>query len=331
MDEIEALCDGPSVWPTGSRQRAVAALLELFGDEGPLKQAAMHFRWNFAEQEAFLKHEFGVATGLEGPALERAMKRFAGSLPVLGVSPEISQGVEASYWRFIRALDEHLAAGHAFLLGDAPCAGDFGLIGPLYAHLLRDPVPGFLLRTRFPRVAQYVERVMGADQVYQRPAVNGAGWLPDDAIPSTLIPLVAQALEEHWPVLQSTLHAVVQRTRAPGADLTKELPRAVGSGEFVIGGCTGRRAFFAFDAWKLQRLVDKLDATSRAWLGSVFGPRGSELAALDMRSHICLEKRPGPNRASTIYVVPSNSSASNTVQNRGGVHPGKTLVEQSKL
>ena len=36
-----------------------------------------------------------------------------------------------------------------FLLGHRPSIGDFGLLAPIYAHLYRDPVPGFILRTRW--------------------------------------------------------------------------------------------------------------------------------------------------------------------------------------
>jgi hypothetical protein len=35
---------------------------------------------------------------------------------------------------------------------------DFALLGPLYAHLYRDAVSGFALRTGRPLVAEWVER-----------------------------------------------------------------------------------------------------------------------------------------------------------------------------
>jgi hypothetical protein len=63
-------------------------------------------------------------------ACEKAMSRFAGSLPVLGVTPETIPGIEISTKRFLGNFDAHLAQ-HRYVLGDAPCIGDFGLMGPL--------------------------------------------------------------------------------------------------------------------------------------------------------------------------------------------------------
>ena len=46
--------------------------------------------------------------------------------------------------------ERHLGeTGVPFLLGHRPSIGDFGLLAPIYAHLYRDPVPGFILRTRW--------------------------------------------------------------------------------------------------------------------------------------------------------------------------------------
>eukprot|EP00959_Pyramimonas_sp_CCMP1952_P409564 8583323-Pyramimonas_sp.AAC.2 len=37
-----------------------------------------------------------------------------------------------------------------------PSLGDVALMGPFYAHLYRDPVPGHLMKTRAPLVARWV-------------------------------------------------------------------------------------------------------------------------------------------------------------------------------
>jgi hypothetical protein len=47
------------------------------------------------------------------------------------------------------------------MLGGRPTLADFAMMGPLYAHLFRDPVPGKLVRTRAPLVGSWIERVMG--------------------------------------------------------------------------------------------------------------------------------------------------------------------------
>ena len=53
---------------------------------------------------------------------------------------------EASNARLLAALEAHFAV-HDYVLGGLPSLADFALLGPLYAHLFRDAVPGFVLRT----------------------------------------------------------------------------------------------------------------------------------------------------------------------------------------
>ena len=77
------------------------------------------------------------------PASARA-SRFAGSLPFIGVTPDTQAGVEASYEALLTDLDAHFAQ-FDFLFGSRPSIGDYGLIGPLYAHQYRDPASGALM------------------------------------------------------------------------------------------------------------------------------------------------------------------------------------------
>jgi len=58
IDFLEARHPESPVYPEGPCQRLVALFLELYGDEGLMKPA-MHYRWNFPEQnDAFLHAEF---------------------------------------------------------------------------------------------------------------------------------------------------------------------------------------------------------------------------------------------------------------------------------
>ena len=47
---------------------------------------------------------------------------------------------------------------YPFVLGHSPSTADFGLLGPIYAHLYRDPVPGAILRRDYPLVCQWAVR-----------------------------------------------------------------------------------------------------------------------------------------------------------------------------
>eukprot|EP00966_Prymnesium_polylepis_P193231 4478808-Prymnesium_polylepis.1 len=75
-----------------------------------------------------------------------------GALRDLGVTENTVAAWEASCRAVLRAFDDHLAAHH-YVLGGGPSTADFGLLGPLYAHLYRDPVPAAMMRAEFPRVA----------------------------------------------------------------------------------------------------------------------------------------------------------------------------------
>jgi len=128
-------------------QRLVALLLELYGDEW-LIIPAMHYRWSVIDQQRdFIMSEFGKlsapgASYEEQIAIgERTSRAFSGMLPALGITAATIPGIEMAYLEFLDQLNEHF--GHYdFLLGSRPSIGDFGFMGPLYAHLARDPVPG---------------------------------------------------------------------------------------------------------------------------------------------------------------------------------------------
>ena len=136
----------------------VALLLELYGDEW-LVIPAMHYRWSvLAQQREFVLSEFGrlsmpEASYEEQIAIgERTSRAFSGMVPALGITEHTIPGIEAAYLAFLDQLDRHLAR-FDFLLGSRPSIGDYGFMGPLYAHLGRDPVPLALMRERAPHVS----------------------------------------------------------------------------------------------------------------------------------------------------------------------------------
>lgn len=250
IDHLEARYPERSVYPTSPVQRLVALLFEVYGDEW-LLIPAMHYRWDIPENRAFAIREFGrlSAPHLDPGEQERLgaelAKPFAGALPALGVSEETVAGIEASYLGFLDEFDAHLA-DHPFLLGDRPSIGDFGLLGPLYAHLYRDPWSGRLMRERASRVADWVERMNEAAYVE-------AEFPDDDAVPDTLLPILRRMFAEQGPVLGSTIDHLARWAETAETD---EVPRGIGTHEFRIGGTVGRRVIFPFNLWMWQRPYD---------------------------------------------------------------------------
>ena len=191
-----------SAYPSTPVHRAVAHLLELFGGEGLLRPA-MHYRWDFDDTNvAFLSKDFSASLVLGGDDETRdgvfafSSDRMRSATTAFGVSEELVPEIERSYEHFLDLLDAHLA-GSPYLLGGRPTIGDFGFMGPLYAHLARDPYPSVLMKQRAQRVWRWVERM-------NSPALDAGEYgdvseqlFAGDAVPDTLHALLAYIGEEY--------------------------------------------------------------------------------------------------------------------------------------
>lgn len=267
----------PSVYPVGAVQNFVSELLHLYADEW-LVLPAMHYRWNYNEDWTY--GEFGRMSAPQASPEEQYQigakngQRFKGALPPLGVTASTLKGIETAYEAFLDDFSAHLK-DHDFLLGDRPCLADFAMIGPLYAHLWRDPTSRELMESRAPRVAAYVHRVHNGEK--------GKGeLLAGDQIPETLFPVLARQMREQIPALKQTIAQFTDwlRTAEPQA----ALPRGFGEIRVLIEGCEGPAAARSFPLFRLQGVLDafaKLEGSRRAQaealLTSISGQRLAEL------------------------------------------------------
>ena len=304
---------------TRPRQALAAHLVELLADEW-LVVPAFWERWYFSEDgrspshRGFNEQQWGAvfAAGAPGGARRAAggflfeqlfgishsrsdpQGVYAG-LVHLGVTAETEAAWQASQHRILGLLESHFSA-HDYLLGGRPSLADFALLGPLYAHLYRDAVSGFALRTWFPLTAEWVERTngegalnarsydqklysLGADgELVARPANgDGADWLPDDALPETLIPLLGVFFQEMWPVLTVAMEHLSAFVASDACPRGGELPgktfyatpgfeeHQTGTGalthEYTLGGVKGRRMVVPYQMWMLGRLQEVLSET----------------------------------------------------------------------
>lgn len=267
IDHLESRQPAPPMIPAMPVQRAVAWLLGAFGSEA-LLPAGMHYRWSYrAQQEDFLRAEFGRAVH-SGPdrvahrgAGEQLMNYFNGFLPFLGVLPETIPTIEAAYLELLDALDEHFQH-FPYLLGDRPSIADFGFIAPLFAHLARDPVPATLMKNVAPNVYRWTERMnapgFADSEFHDQPET----YLPDDAIPSTLEPVLRLVFQDWGPELLANAayyNAWVQSN--PGmpsghlvsADGAPRIHPTLGYLEYPWRGCTIRRASAPHGLWHFDR------------------------------------------------------------------------------
>jgi len=278
IDALEQRFPHPSVYPSTPKQRLAALWFEVYGDEW-LLIPAMHYRWGYPEHNAaFILGEFGRIVLPWAPASIRRLvgarlaARFRALQPMLGITPNTRPAIESWYEAFLQQLDTHLSR-HDFLLGGRPSIGDFGLIGPLYAHLYRDPYPGRLMRRIAPAVVRWVERMMAGS-----PAAGD--FLAGDEVPETLQPILRRLFAEHLPVLADTAQRVAVWLDAhPG----ENPPRTIGRHEFSIGGIREQRAVLPYSQWMLQRPLDFYHALAGgnkrsvdAWLDGLGGLEGMQ-------------------------------------------------------
>jgi glutathione S-transferase len=308
------------------RQRLASYLIELLADEW-LFVPAFWQRWFYSENgrepshRAFNEQQWGAmfAAGQDGPTRRAAGAGFfeeafgiseARSKPRgvyaglvhLGCDERTERAWQASQHRLLTLLETHFGQ-HDYLLGGRPSLGDYGLLGPLYAHLYRDAVPGFALRTYFPLVCEWVERTNGEGALNARmygqklygldasgelvgrvATSDGGDWLANDEIPQTLVPVLAVFFEEMWPVLRSSAGALTDFIASDAHTRGDELPGKTytatpgfetlqtGDGPltipFEIGGIRSRRMVVPYQIWMLERLEQAIGGALSGGTGS---------------------------------------------------------------
>jgi glutathione S-transferase len=191
--------------PETPRQRILSLLLDVIGMEGLLRPA-MHYRWNFPEEnEAFLLHHFSAITPAHADRAKFAaqnMGRMRQAAQAFGVVPESVDGIEARYLALIEALDRHFAHW-PYLLGGRPSIGDFSLIAPMYGHLGRDPKPLSLMQSKAVHVFRWVERMNRPEpdmgEFVEEGVVMDDAFAPNDEIPETLVDVLRQLAVDFVP------------------------------------------------------------------------------------------------------------------------------------
>jgi glutathione S-transferase len=254
LDALEARHPHPPLQPVTPVQRVTSLLLELYADEF-LLLPAMHYRWSFPESEAKARGDFAAFNG-EPETADRFADRMKGTIPLLGVTPATIPAIEAHTAELLDVLSAHLAE-HPYLLGAVPSLADFALMGPLYAHLYLDAVPGRLLRERAPRVCHWIERTNHPD-----PEAPGS-WLADDALAPTLRPLLELVGRDAVPMLLEGVQAFEAWASERPAELT-EPPRGVGLHRTHLRTVAVDRFTSPYTLWMVQRPLDARTALAPA-------------------------------------------------------------------
>jgi hypothetical protein len=78
-------------------------------------------------------------------------------------------------------------------------------MGPFFGHLTRDPYPADLVKRRAASVYRWVERMNAPDSGMAFFPERPTEFLPDDAVPETLMPILKLIADDYMPELASIL------------------------------------------------------------------------------------------------------------------------------
>jgi glutathione S-transferase len=250
FDVLESRYSPRPALPATPVLRLCAYLFELWGDEF-LLPLAMHTRWNRPGHLSWYAQEAG-RTLLPGfPAfLQRLMGRkianeMRGHATTLGFGADMAQVLDRFARIQLDALDTHFAE-HRFLFGGRPSLGDYGLIGPLYAHIGRDPLSKRDLIDPRPHLQAWIARM------FDPTSSAGGEFFAEDQVPITLQPALRSIFDEMLPFVAACADEV-RKTPALPHD-TRSAPRFLGPISYPLAGAVHRRLAASYPVWMMERL-----------------------------------------------------------------------------
>lgn len=274
IERLDERFPADPVLPATPRQRMASYLLELWADEFWLP-AGVHARWSYPRNYPKWRDELATAFARRWPTplahlFPLALKRFMQRTNLqLGATPEQRPLIERWMEPQLDLLERHFAV-HPWVLGQRPSLADFAFAGPLCGHLRYDLASSERWMRPRPNLYQWSERMWSGV-----PEASGP-LLADDAVPETLLPILATALREMTPYLDATASLVRGMANGPSG----HLPRMVGKVRVPYAGETLTRHGLPYTLWMAQRIRVALDAMpqaaadqARAWVRSIEGQR----------------------------------------------------------
>ena len=160
---LEETYSGRSVLPTDPARAFIDYLIEDFADEWCTKYM-FHYRWHCAADAdnagTLLPLGMDVSMPTEGLQAfkQHISERQIGRLYVVGSNDITAPVIDASYRRFLVAMEAHLS-NQKFMLGGRPGAGDFGLHGQLTQLVGFDPTARAIAHEVSPRTVAWVDQM----------------------------------------------------------------------------------------------------------------------------------------------------------------------------
>ena len=181
---LEDTYAGRSVLPEDPALAFIDYLIEDFADEWCTKYM-FHYRWH-QEEDAdnastllpLSVMDVSMPKDAHKEIKHSIQERQTGRLYVVGSNDTTASVIDASYRRFLAALEYHLG-NQKYMLGNRPGAGDFGLYGQLSQLVGFDPTPRAIAHEVSPRTVAWVDLMR--DQSGLEPAEQDWLSLPEQA------------------------------------------------------------------------------------------------------------------------------------------------------
>jgi glutathione S-transferase len=261
-------------YPQMPRQLISSLIMEFFGGEGLLRPA-MHYRWNFDDDNLdFILQQFGlfalpqVAPEERGEMALHASGRMRKAAVLFGVTPETAPQIEAAYEETLAELDAHFTS-QPYLLGGAPTIGDYGLFAALFAHLGRDPHPLRMMQEKAQMLFRWTERMRNPSADMVEFLGRDESLLAQDAIPDTLKGLLRRVAADYLPEVEAMIamsndwlaeHSPAKNEMVGG----ESLGRGIGMCQFAWRGVNINAVVMPYRIFMLQRIQDAYDKLGAA-------------------------------------------------------------------
>jgi len=200
VDVLEAKFPEPNIFPPGPRQGLVARLFEQLLDD-LLMRPAWHYRWNYMDENyRFVGREFGRSFKPQGTDEELdhygrvIADRMEGKRAGIGATDDSLPVFETFYKEALDILEAHFTT-IPYLFGGRPSIADFSLMGSLFGHLARDPLPASIMKTRAPRVFRWTEAMNTPEIQSPEFADFPTEFDAQDELPETIADLLKLSLE----------------------------------------------------------------------------------------------------------------------------------------
>tara|TARA_B100000902_G_C27248685_1_gene883986 strand:- start:227 stop:1390 length:1164 start_codon:yes stop_codon:yes gene_type:complete len=278
FDALESQFPEPPAYPPGIRQQIAARLFEFLID-ATLGRSAWHYRWNYKDDNyGFVGREFGRSFSPHGADEELAhfgeviaerMNGFRTS--IFADTPDVRPLFDALYLDALKILETHFRF-YPYLFGGLPSIADHILMGPLFGHFGRDPVPSNIMKLMAPRVFRWTEHMNTPEIVSPEHHDIPEAYLGDDEIPEGTLAFLSFCLETYSAAILESVEVfndwAVAQTRKSSRDLLSDKPKdhepIVGRFETQIRGMSIQQSVATNEIWVIQRVLDWMDGLSES-------------------------------------------------------------------